>query len=79
MRRYTFNGFFYGVGLVAGPWIFARMCNHLGANRVELDVAHAGKKVVVAIDKAGFMSPFIHRAMVCVAVQPLPLLKAQLV
>ncbi len=57
MGRYQLDGLSQGVSPVARPGVFPRLCHHPGTDRVELDVAADGQKIVLAIHQAGLEAP----------------------
>ena len=47
---------------VAAPAVLPRVLHHVGADRVEFDVAHAGEEVGFCLDQAGFVAAFPQAA-----------------
>lgn len=43
----------FGIDSVTGPWIVARMDNHVCAHRIELNVAITGEDVILGLREAG--------------------------
>ena len=39
------------IGVMAGPWVIVGSVDHIGPNRIQVDVPHQFKEIAVAIDQ----------------------------